>query len=228
MASGPSAGNGTLVTPLSPPVKDDQRCATPQTTKPRAMRDEDEVHAARAHREPEHQREQRSRRRRPPARRAPWARRSAPAGSRRCTPRRRRTTRGRARRGPRGRAGDRSRARAGRRSASAWRGPVQNGPATKRQDEHRRASATSAIAGSNGSNSTLPAEEPARPDEQQERHRPEQHEVGELRQQPAPVGVEQADDRARRSSRPRGCRGRRRSRPPARRPGSPTPRRDRA
>ncbi len=37
MASGPSAGNGTLVTPLSPPVKDDQRCATPHTTKPKAM-----------------------------------------------------------------------------------------------------------------------------------------------------------------------------------------------
>src|ERR671919_2127982 len=39
-------------------------------------------------------------------------------------------------------------------------------------------------------------EDAGRPHQQQDDHRPEQHEIRELRQQPAAVGIEQADDQA--------------------------------
>src|SRR5687768_10188705 len=47
-----------------------------------------------------------------------------------------------------------------------------------------------------GLTSMLLAEDSGRPEQEQDRHRAEQHEVGEFRQQPAAIGIEQADDDA--------------------------------
>src|SRR5688572_18434782 len=88
----------------------------------------------------------------------------------------------------------RSTERASTPKTSIWvTSPIQNGPATSGSAAAATARAA-APARRAGVTSRVLARDAAGPEEQQDRHRAEQDEVGELGQQPAPVGVEQAHD----------------------------------